>query len=1672
MKQTIRIFMLLAAIVVATGQTWAQEGYDYIDANGVLKNTATDNINVTVLTGNETTLGVAGTDTWYVCNGNINYTSTLTLYGNVNIIIADDKTLSVGTADNPVNGKGINAIKNLCIFGQTNATGKIKVNNSGDYSIFVDDETLTVTYCDIDVTNTSGEGIWGDDNGVTIIGRAEGKKNTVKVNSYNRGIATDNSYLNITNCDIDITSTRSKGIEVGIGNITITGRADGSNIVEVNSRGTCIEAHDNLNITNCNIDVTSTYEYGYGIYAFNGDITITGCANGSNTVKVNSCGTCIDAHNNIYITNCNIDATSTKSNKNGLHTVTGNITIDGGQVNVKGQAAGIECYPSATITLGWRKPGDFFHVSSYNGKVHIADDKRFVTYTPGATEDDPETPVSIIKGGTTFTDPSTINGKILRAKFLTNVKYQEWDHTDPSDPNSPMGLVTKETPNNLPVWELTGIETTLGEAAGTDANNKSTDWYICTTPATETNPNGLSYDHTLNLANYCDVHLILADGAAMTVTPANGHAISSSGAGTNFSVYGQSTNPSTMGKLTATGSTGHNGIVASGNVTICGGCVTAIGICDNHNDYIGYGIDAGSITISGGQITAGKGPNSDYCWGFKATNIILGWNSATDFINCNVISEATVNTAAGKQFAAYSVNATSGAETFSNTTYGSADGSVTLDGDQVTAIGGMMLRPYNITNVDYVDADGTLKNTATDDNDDNDNITLLTGGETELGTNTTNSQIWYVVNSANLNYTRKLYLYGDVHLILADGASMTVSKNDAGGATISGGVGLTIYGQDGGTGTLTAIGKDGGYYSPGYALSSSSVTINSGRANFQDSGGYMSYGSGILATNMRINGGQVTASRGDYGSGIACNDIKIGWNRTTDFIKVDGYGGKVTIDDGQIFAAYDGYGFVDGFASGTIAYGSGDNGIDGRTLRPVDGAPLSLGSNLSLESAIRGTTVLDPTGLPTMMTVDGDTYTIYQPNDELTFKVADGYSAEGFVYVNGFPEGTTFSNVDGATSRERTFGMPAAPVRLEAVTLTEFTTPAAIDNNGTAQTPATVTGMDAVENKYTLTAGTDFTVSGMQKDGTAVSEMTEAGLYALTLTGIGPSFGTTSDVYYGIYTVDSEVPYLIWSETEKKLLTSYTLPKVKVWQLLGHETELGTDEMNSSGNPVETWYIAKGTLNFTKPITIKGPTHIILAEGDDLATMTVKVNTYGKNAFESLLGYEATGYEDLYIHAQSIDGTQGSLAVNATTGGGIQIEGDYTQNGGNVSITSDFDGFYADKVNFNGGTLNVDANKVEDNDYNHAAIYSDYGGLTINGGKLTVKSTNKGGVEVWSFTMNGGQVEVSGKEGVKGIIAYNMTIDWMNASDYIKASSYGFDVIIADGKYFTFDGIDNLAGFPVNDYAKPLRGRLSGDVINWRDDLADGPSGIIPPNTKLIPALPIVGGVPYIGYIGSRGNWALPAGIKAFVPTSYDLTNKSVTVTEVADVPNGKYVIFGDADDDNSNLPATFFLIGKESATEGGYTDPGDHFVMADGHKKISEYIEQVLGDGTSANEAVVFTLTTGAYRLVNIDGKNSGILTITSNNIPVAGQMLFIISKWELMQALKGIGGGGNSGIRQRTISIDFDGTTGIRDIEYEPSNTDPSAGAWFTLDGRKLDKAPTKKGIYIHNGKKEVVR
>ena len=60
------------------------------------------------------------------------------------------------------------------------------------------------------------------------------------------------------------------------------------------------------------------------------------------------------------------------------------------------------------------------------------------------------------------------------------------------------------------------------------------------------------------------------------------------------------------------------------------------------------------------------------------------------------------------------------------------------------------------------------------------------------------------------------------------------------------------------------------------------------------------------------------------------------------------------------------------------------------------------------------------------------------------------------------------------------------------------------------------------------------------------------------------------------------------------------------------------------------------------------------------------------------------------------------------------------------------------------------------------------------------------------------------------------------------------------------------------------------------------------------------------------------------------------------------------------------------------------------------------------------------------------------------------------------------NTGVPSARITIVFDETTKITNTNI----TNITNGNWYDLNGRKLDKMPTKKGVYIMNGKKVVVK
>ena len=247
--------------------------------------------------------------------------------------------------------------------------------------------------------------------------------------------------------------------------------------------------------------------------------------------------------------------------------------------------------------------------------------------------------------------------------------------------------------------------------------------------------------------------------------------------------------------------------------------------------------------------------------------------------------------------------------------------------------------------IDYIDATGTSKNTATDGINGNDTPTVLTTALTDANNNILLDG-WYVVTT-DQTFSYYLKIIGDAHLILADGVTLTTDNFE-----VRSGYSLTIYGQTEGTGSListstrnnyagiggiagsaacgnvtinggnvtanggeAAAGIGGGTQGSGQSANCESITINGGTVTATTGGG-VGIGGYNAGGTITIQGGQVTASAtGWFGVGIGCNSdqgatITLGLTNTSDYIKATGgmfgnyYRGTVTIATG--LTLYDG----------------------------------------------------------------------------------------------------------------------------------------------------------------------------------------------------------------------------------------------------------------------------------------------------------------------------------------------------------------------------------------------------------------------------------------------------------------------------------------------------------------------------------------------------------------------------------------------------------------------------------------------------------------------------------------------------------------------------------------------------------------------------------------------
>ena len=120
----------------------------YVEASGTLH----ENVIAIPLDNTMTTLAAG----WYVVNENVDYTGTITLGGNVNLILGDGCTMSVNQTVSNAEALFVSANAPLTIYGQTLGTGTLTVTNSGGFSGIRSSSDITINGGIIETTGSYG----------------------------------------------------------------------------------------------------------------------------------------------------------------------------------------------------------------------------------------------------------------------------------------------------------------------------------------------------------------------------------------------------------------------------------------------------------------------------------------------------------------------------------------------------------------------------------------------------------------------------------------------------------------------------------------------------------------------------------------------------------------------------------------------------------------------------------------------------------------------------------------------------------------------------------------------------------------------------------------------------------------------------------------------------------------------------------------------------------------------------------------------------------------------------------------------------------------------------------------------------------------------------------------------------------------------------------------------------------------------------------------------------------------------------------------------------------------------------------------------------------------------------------------------------------------------------
>lgn len=546
----------------------------------------------------------------------------------------------------------------------------------------------------------------------------------------------------------------------------------------------------------------------------------------------------------------------------------------------------------------------------------------------------------------------------------------------------------------------------------------------------------------------------------------------------------------------------------------------------------------------------------------------------------------------------------------------------------------------------------------------------------------------------------------------------------------------------------------------------------------------------------------------------------------------------------------------------------------------------------------------------------------------------------------------------------------------------------------------------------------------------------EKGDYTLTITGISPYYGTQE---YHISVLDG-YPYVDAAGTE-------------------HIVQATPLDNNMSTLAAGT-YVVNNNVTYNGTVTTTGDVTLILADG-----CTMSIGTENNRLSETCISCPY----NLTIYGQAL-GT-GYLKMYCANGYGIEMGNDkaYTQHSGKVLIDN-YSGscIYNGNVTLLGGSLDVENEGSDSGD-----IYANT--ISILGGKLWARSKGlmgRGDITLgftnptdliyaynynpngWTFKITDGQTLIDDDGRFYSGTLQEYGGSWYGFEDKtlrpvagvtLTKDSYDYDNVSA-----TFDGTSTTTvSIPVE--VKVTSVTLARDFSNGKYATLILPFSLNA-NNQTGQTLTGANIYQFVGVEKVNGQWIatmqtttspLQANTPYLVePVTSDLTDGKLTF----DLNGGTVTLQTGASINNSGNSDWQFVGTYTRLTYG--TDPFSGHVYGFASKdKTVDGIDVKAGEFVYAKEGAAvpplrcFLTYKNGEQFAGARGMRRG--TATEENFPQSITVRLIGANGETTNVVT---------MDTRTGEISTDG--------------------WYSMDGKKLSGKPTKKGLYIHNGKKEVLK